>query len=264
MTRLFVLAFGALLSLAIVGAAVRSGLGPLLQVGAPVWQHLALLGVLLLMLGGLVLLALGFVVMRWSGWALAISAVPCVPRRWRLPLPRVLAASTLLVLLAGPTPVVSAAQNWTVYVGGSRGGVDLLDYYPGTIQIHVGDTVTWHWLPTDEDHSVTFLSGANMPPTLYVPAPKGSAGPRMWDPSKWFPSAKQGDYNGSGFVNSGMLSARPDQAVPTWSLTFTKGGTFHYECFKHDVFMQGDVVVAPAGTSLPSAAEQLQVGLADM
>jgi plastocyanin len=62
-------------------------------------------------------------------------------------------------------------------------------------------------------------------------------------------------YNGTGFANSGFLYGKGK----SWSLTFTKPGTFTYYCLIHytaghpSTAMQGEVIVHPR----PAAARGL-------
>src|SRR5207237_895672 len=51
-------------------------------------------------------------------------------------------------------------------------------------------------------------------------------------------------FDGSGLVNSGPIDAHK-----SFSLTFTKAGTYKYECYIHsEAKMTGTVVVAPKGS----------------
>lgn len=98
-----------------------------------------------------------------------------------------------------------------------------LQFYPASITIDAGDSVTWQY-PAGEPHTVTF-------------APVGAPFPTM-DP--FSPPSGGSSYDGSALVNSGPLFGGQ-----SFSLTFTKAGTYTYHCLFHDDTenMIGTVVV---------------------
>src|SRR5512141_1603720 len=71
----------------------------------------------------------------------------------------------------------STPNNYTVLVGTENTtlGVSVMSYFPGTVRIHVGDSVTWV-ANTHEIHTVTFLAGQPIP-DLLIPAPPNMASP---------------------------------------------------------------------------------------
>lgn len=93
-----------------------------------------------------------------------------------------------------------------------------------SVTVAAGSTVTWTNRDTNLPHTVTF-------------APVGSTFPTM-DP--FSPPSGGNTYDGSALVNSGPLM--PGQS---FSLTFTKPGTYTYHCLFHDDTenMIGTVVV---------------------
>ncbi len=84
---------------------------------------------------------------------------------------------------------------------------------------------------------------------LFVPQRMANGKTQMiFNPKVAFPSGGA-TYDGSGFVNSGLLFLRVppgSQKPPTYSLTFTKPGTYEYDCLLHPG-MDGTVTVLPAG-----------------
>jgi len=150
---------------------------------------------------------------------------------------------------------VAGPQTYTVVVGAEKAarGIDLMAFFPGTLLIHVGDTV--HWVANStEFHTVTFLAGAPMP-AFVVPAPAGAGSPVMVNPLAAFPTMPpKGLYNGATFVNSGLMGFAPGQA-PEFNLTFTKTGTFAYVCVVHGQMMSGTIVVVAADRAVPSPAQ---------
>ncbi len=140
-----------------------------------------------------------------------------------------------------PTPTPSskpAAQMWYVQAGGSTQTEALqgLEYYPKSITIDAGDSVTWKF-PAAEPHTVTFLG-----PQASPPPPS--------DPSNQQPAGGS-SYDGTVYTNSGFAAGGK-----TYTLTFTKAGTYTYYCLIHGE-MVGTVVVQPAGTAYPQSQAQL-------
>lgn len=119
---------------------------------------------------------------------------------------------------AGGTLVASGLVNYPAY-GSMR-------YFPGVLHIRVGDSVVWTQLDPHEQHSVTFV-----PPGMKVPV----------FPTKRAVTRTPAHTYAGGFANSGLLLFGQ-----SYSLTFTKAGTYKYTCVLHDeIGMDGEVVVAP-------------------
>lgn len=142
---------------------------------------------------------------------------------------------------------------------------DFDQFFPSTITIHVGDTVRWTF---DGFHTVSFLGGQRRPP-LIMPDPskpisgqRDAAGHLFWfngqpnlivNPQAEFPSGGT-TYDGTQFRNSGLPSGGPGSPPATYSLTFTKEGTYSYSCLVHPG-MVGTVRVVAAGQPIPSQAQ---------
>jgi plastocyanin len=98
-----------------------------------------------------------------------------------------------------------------------------LDASTSLITVAVGTTVTWTNESNNEPHTITFPPAGQGEPSLPPDAP-AQGGPT---------------YDGTTLVNSGPLL--PGQS---FSLTFTKAGTYNYYCLFHDTLnMIGTVVV---------------------
>ncbi len=126
------------------------------------------------------------------------------------------------------------AHLWKVTAGASASqeAVQGLEFYPAKLTIDAGDTITWSF-PTAEVHTVTFLgAGQSTPPPAMDPNNAAPAGGSTYDGSV---------YTSSGFVAGGK----------TYTLTFTKPGTYVYYCVVHTPEMVGTIVVQPAGTAYP-------------
>jgi plastocyanin len=134
-------------------------------------------------------------------------------------------------------------------VGANR--VSILRYIGSTLKIHVGDTVEWtNGDSNGEPHSVSFGTEPQDPSAL------GPAGGSLYDGK-------------TAWVSSGLFLGAPIPGPHSYSITFTKAGTFKYFCVLHDVVgMSGSVTVAavapaPAPATLPpttTAAGQVSSG----
>jgi plastocyanin len=68
----------------------------------------------------------------------------------------------------------------------------------------------------------------------------------VFNPKVAFPSGRH-TYNGTGFVSSGILALNAPQnskVPPTYRLTFTRPGTYQYDCLVHPN-MEGSITVLP-------------------
>jgi plastocyanin len=120
-------------------------------------------------------------------------------------------------------------------------------FFPRHLTIHVGDTVSWngtfHTVAFGPDaerteierHLILARRGADGRPVLYL-------NPRAVDPSGGT------TYDGTGFVNSGLLFLRARNGPPEYRLTFTRPGTYEYACLIHP-HMEGTITVLPRGAS---------------
>ena len=89
---------------------------------------------------------------------------------------------------------------------------------PETVSVKVGQTVVWRdaseWMP----HTVSFQ------PPFKTPS----------DPHAFLPAgAKSGARFAGGVSHSGMIGPKPFLPADTFSLTFTKAGTYPYLCLLH-------------------------------
>ncbi len=135
--------------------------------------------------------------------------------------------------------VAASGVTWNLGAGASTDSYanQDLDFFPRTITIDAGDTLTWHFASGvgGDAHTVAFLGGQPLPspanPNDVVPA-GGST------------------YDGSTFTNSGIKFGGQ-----TYSLTFPKAGTFKYYCLFHEPAMEGTVIVQNAKTAYPHSAQ---------
>lgn len=152
-------------------------------------------------------------------------------------------AGLLLTGCGGGTnnPVPTQQQNpatWSVQAGASdqNEALQALQFYPASITIDAGDSITWKY-PAGEPHTVTFLGPRSSPPPPNdpsVPAPAGGA-----------------TYDGTAYTSSGFILGGK-----TYTLTFTKPGTYTYYCLIHGE-MKGTIVVQAAGAPYPRSVGQI-------
>jgi len=148
----------------------------------------------------------------------------------------------VLAAVVGVEHARAAGRTWSVAIGADSPdhAVQILDYYPRTITVNAGDTVTWT-MGALYDHTVTFLSGAHLPP-LGIPQKDGKL---LFNPQVVF-SQGGPDYNGTGIASSGVLSGLGKR----WTVRFTTPGRYTYQCLLHPGQI-GTVIVQPAGVPLP-------------
>lgn len=155
---------------------------------------------------------------------------------YRLLAPIVFASLALMNVV--PTSAAATGVSWNVAAGAGTvdGAVSGMAFYPSTITIDVGDSVTWTF--RGDAHTVTFLSGAPAPSPLSPQAAQPAGG---------------STYDGTGIVSSGIVPPVPGHN--TYTLTFTASGTYAYRCLLHPG-MFGTVIVQPAGASYPTNQSQ--------
>jgi plastocyanin len=116
------------------------------------------------------------------------------------------------------------ATSHHVAAGISNDDVGVMRFVRQTVTIHVGQSVTFTNMSMDP-HTVTF--GAEI----------GNPALPWGDPTR---------FDGSSPLNSGFLGIT---APASFTITFTRAGTFQYKCALHDYMgMVGTVIVLPAGS----------------
>ncbi len=150
--------------------------------------------------------------------------------------------------MSGVVEVVSRPAAAHVYhvTGGYDNGTarEVADaFFPEDLTIHAGDTVVWS---PGGFHTVAFGAPAliaQLRHSFITAVPHQSGPPTLvYNPRVIFPSGGA-IYDGTGFVNSGLLIAPKPHA---FSLTFTKPGVYTYGCLVHPG-MDGVITVLPAG-----------------
>lgn len=122
-----------------------------------------------------------------------------------------------------------------------------ISFFPRSLTIHVGDTVTW----VGGFHTVTFGPEAlrDQLERNFIETKTVNGQTTMILNSKVALPSGGSTYDGTGFVNSGILFLRAPQnsnVPPMYRLTFTKPGVYTYDCLVHPN-MEGAITVLPSG-----------------
>jgi plastocyanin len=150
----------------------------------------------------------------------------------------ILVAISFLIGLPGRPAHGASNTTWTVVVGGANKDNSIVSsaFFPHALTVTVGDTVHWVFDRQWPVHTVTFLSGTKPALPDVEEGGKSYLNPRVALP------AGGATYDGTGYHNSGMP---PDPTKPfSYTLTFTKPGTFTYLCLLHPG--QGGTVIVKA------------------
>jgi plastocyanin len=153
-------------------------------------------------------------------------------------------AAAAAVKIPAPTKNADGTSSYTVPTGpvvsiqGSQAGAAVMKFMVPKLQIGVGDSVTWT-ADTIVPHTVTLVppsgppAGLNPFQTLVPPGP----------------------VDGTQFLNGSFGGVPLFNATSSFSLTFTKAGTYTYICLLHaDQGMAGVIVVGPPGSGVAPAA----------
>jgi plastocyanin len=141
----------------------------------------------------------------------------------------------------------------TVYMGVGNLAT-ILAYYPSTLKVPAGTTVTFVNKSPQEPHSATWgpkkwLQQFSEKTDLF---PMGPRTPNQAAPVIPYGSEPKGHYSydgkthGNGFFSTPVAAAGKGLPLPqSWKVTFTKPGTFKYICWIHGPDMSGTIVVTP-------------------
>jgi plastocyanin len=144
------------------------------------------------------------------------------------------------LVIVHPRPQSSHA--YVVSMGSAQDSItNTLDQFnPRHLTIHVGDSVTW----VGTFHTVSFgpdAALARIEQHFIVPVPQKNGPPLLTINPKAALPAGGHTYDGTGFASSGFLTPQGKNA-PTYTLTFTKAGTYNYDCLVHPG-MDGSITV---------------------
>jgi plastocyanin len=129
-----------------------------------------------------------------------------------------------------------------------KGVVSWFRFFPAVRSIKVGQSVTFSISSQSEIHTVTFGPEAyrdDLEKNLILGGPVGP----IFNPQIFLPSDKpplpayDGANHGNGYFNTGIMDTNPNTPVPrTNTVTFTKAGTYVFECTIHPG-MEGTIKV---------------------
>ncbi len=135
----------------------------------------------------------------------------------------------------------TASHTYSVQTGYGSETTSAADaYFPESLTVHVGSTVTWTGAVF---HTVTFAPATlidQLRAQFIVPVPQKTGPPKLTiNPKVAFPTGGT-VYNGAGILNSGILQPPHSQ----FAVTFTTPGVYHYGCLVHPG-MDGVIQVIP-------------------
>jgi plastocyanin len=178
------------------------------------------------------------------------------PKRAKIPTRAKVAAAALAQLnqswkIARSLQSQRPADPYTVYAGlGST--TALMAFQPNKLTVPAGTTVTWVENSPSEVHNIAFGDESYIlnlinPLDLFPVAP---GAPNQVNPFTVFGSEPPGPYvytgsnHGNGFLATPTIDKDPSSPPPeSFSVKFTKAGSYHYFCMIHGKEMAGDVVV---------------------
>ena len=143
-------------------------------------------------------------------------------------------------------PVVSGEpgkRTFTMNLVGSQKDLATFYRFPAErLQIQRGETVTWVMQDPTELHTVSFGVGKK-PFDIVIMKPQPKGPPQFLVNMQMFAPAGGKVHTGTGFYNSGFMLPGPP-GVQSYSLTFSRSGTYEYICATHAFFgMKGTIVV---------------------
>ncbi len=142
-------------------------------------------------------------------------------------------------------PVVTGTPGKRTFtlnlVGSLKDGATFYRFPGGTLTISRGDSVTWVMKDPTELHTVSF--GAKKGFDIVSVKPQAQGPPALLVTKEAMNLMGGKVHSGAGFYNSGFLATEAPGA-PSYTLSFTRKGTFEYICAVHEVFgMRATIVV---------------------
>jgi plastocyanin len=135
-----------------------------------------------------------------------------------------------------PVKNPDGSKTYTVFMGYSKGAIDLASFFPKKLVVHPGDTVNWVLSPSNmAPHTVSFLNGTPDQGLVIPYFPGGNPPPLLiFNPAILFPVNASGPLMPTGFINSGLMD--PTQPGPhSFSLKIGDfSGPITYQCLLHD------------------------------
>ena len=142
-------------------------------------------------------------------------------------------------------PGPNGTTIWNVLAGsaGYDSRTEIYEFLAEEVTIKEGDTVVWS-VKGPSIHTVTFHPEQDAP--SFVTVLPQEAGPPILQviPEVAFQRKPSGEFDGTGYWNSGLMDIFEPGRPTSFSMTFTKAGTYHYMCVVHSLLgMEGTVTV---------------------
>ena len=158
------------------------------------------------------------------------------------------AAGAVVQSEAGP----DGTTTWHIEVGptGFDSQLELYEFMANELTIQEGDTVIWtNAAPTI--HTVTFHPGQQQP-EFVIPEPQEAGPPILGiNPLALLPVKPTGEFDGTGYRNSGIMSVNGGPGGSSFSMTFSKAGSFDYICAIHQPLgMKASITVVDRTTTV--------------
>lgn len=158
--------------------------------------------------------------------------------------------------VAPPSPGPNGTTVYHGNIGWDSGALSYMRFSPTDFTIHVGDTIEWTQASNQTPHTISLFSGQPEPQMFVAQEQAGGPPKILLNPDALAPAGGS-IYVGTGISNSGFMPGKQDPAPGprTYSLTFTKPGTYEYICVLHDEMgMNGHITVLPAGQAEANSA----------
>lgn len=130
-------------------------------------------------------------------------------------------------------------------IGNPQTGISALRFTPAPVTVDLGAIVTWKMADPFEIHTVTFLSGRKAPEFVLLEPQAGGPPKLLVNPAAAAPTGQK-NYDGTGYVNSGILfpPGVPGNPPTSFTLSFLKAGRYEYVCLVHLAEgMKGTIIV---------------------
>ena len=157
------------------------------------------------------------------------------------------------VLTSRTTAHAAAKATYNIMAGANLDvGVDVLAFFPPTVKVHRGDTITWTFDPV---HNVHF---ATKPvDSLLTPGDVDGKTLPLLNPVVAVPNVQPGDSYKDG-LNTGLVGTDPSN--PTFTIVMDAApGTYTYLCDLHSG-MIGTIIVVDDNTTIPTPDDVVAEG----
>ena len=142
---------------------------------------------------------------------------------------------------AGP----NGTTTWKLLAGSAArdSRAEIYEFLNNDLTIKEGDTVVWS-VKGPSIHTVTFHPGEEAPGFVTVVPQEGGPPILQIDAKVAFPVRPSGEFDGTGYWNSGLMDIFEPDRPTSHTMTFTKAGVYDYICAVHGPLgMKGTITV---------------------